>query len=125
MTYDEWIKANAPENPRGLCKEICKRMKGVFPELRLVRGHFDDPIWGKRGHWWLLEPAGTVVDPTVSQFPGGGLGEYLPWIEGAQEPTGKCMHCGELCYDHARTCSENCSKKLIASLEATRLGITP
>ena len=38
---------------RGTCKEYAEYLCAMVPELRLVRGHYHDPVWGtKEGHWW-------------------------------------------------------------------------
>lgn len=70
-----------PRRPelRGRCRELAEALVDRRPELRLVRGWYGDPDWGDCEHWWCEEPDGTVVDPTVEQFPSGhiaGLGTY-------------------------------------------------
>lgn len=112
--YDAWIAAHATE-PYGRCKELSDRMLLAFPELRQVRGHYFDAAWGEREHWWLVAPDGAVVDPTAAQFPTKGHGEYVPWQEGDPEPVGKCMNCGNYCYEHANWCSDDCAAALNAA----------
>jgi hypothetical protein len=76
----------------GRCREACAEMSAAFPELRTVRGHVIDALWGQRGHIWLETAYGTIVDPTASQFP--FLAEYLHWEPGGEVRVGRCMHCG-------------------------------
>jgi len=98
--YQAWIRENVPENPAGKCREVTRRMREAFPELRRVRGHFLD-VSGERPHWWLLDPDGDILDPTVSQFGLKGPPSpyrYLPRDEREPEPTGRCLECGELCF---------------------------
>jgi hypothetical protein len=94
-------------------------MREVFPELELRRGHYHCPIWGKRQHWWLVTPDNQTVDPTAAQFPSGGLGEYVELDESQTEPTGRCMNCGDLCFDGDTTCSAACLAELSAYYRIT------
>ena len=112
--YEKWIKANVPENPFGQCKRVCENMVVAFPELRMVRGHYYDMVWGERGHWWLVTPNGETVDPTAAQFPTKGHGVYVEWNEGDEEPTGKCPNCGTLCYGGDSCCSKECGESYVA-----------
>lgn len=98
----------------GQCEVQSKAMKEFFPELKLVRGHFDDAIRGKCEHWWLTDEQGNIIDPTRIQF--CPVGEYIPWDESAPEPTGKCPNCGEYCYHGNGTCSDKCSKEYLSYL---------
>lgn len=64
---------------RGKCKEFCEKAVLEDPTLRIVRGYYICPFWGRQEHWWTERPDSTVYDPTVLQFPSGsvpGLGEY-------------------------------------------------
>jgi hypothetical protein len=62
---------------RGKCKELAEEAVRADPSLRLVRGFYHCPIWGKQAHWWAVKPDGTVVDPSVKQFPtAGAMAEY-------------------------------------------------
>ncbi len=94
MTYTEWIVSNVPEHKDayGKCASVVKAMAEAFPELRVVKGHVFT-TWGKRAHWWLTTPNGTIVDPTVRQFE--AVGEYEPWVPGDEVRVGKCMNCGD------------------------------
>jgi hypothetical protein len=60
------------------------------PSLRLVRGFYHCPLWGKQPHWWTVKQDGTIVDPSVAQFPSYGAGEY-------EEFNGivRCEECGK------------------------------
>ena len=113
MTYDEWIECVG--HPEGRCKSVTLRMKIVFPELTRVRGHYHCWVWGKREHWWLIDPDGEIVDPTAAQFPSHGAGIYAPWKEGSPEPMGKCLNCGEYVYD-GNFCNDTCRRAFMADL---------
>lgn len=111
--YAEWITVNVGQaNVFGLCAGYTLRMLDAFPELTRVRGHYYDSAWGERAHWWLVTPDGEIVDPTASQFPSQGSGVYVPWEEGAEEPCGRCINCGDESFrsrgGDASVCSENC-----------------
>lgn len=63
-------------NTAGDCYVLSKAMASRQPELRLVRGWYYCPIWGKRQHWWCVDGNGKISDPTAAQFPSNGFGEY-------------------------------------------------
>jgi hypothetical protein len=111
--YRAWVAETVTET-YGKCKEVTEAMVAAFPELTRVRGHYMCADWGKRAHWWLVDENGEIVDPTADQFPCKGTSEYVPWEEGAEEPTGKCMNCGGYTYGSSRACSPACAKKLEA-----------
>ena len=100
----------------GRCREVCEVMLRVRPELSLVRGHYHCPIWGRREHWWLKAEDSSIVDPTASQFPSGGLGEYEEWDESRPEPTAKCLNCGDYVFGGDEFCSETCSAETVSYL---------
>jgi hypothetical protein len=112
--YADWIVDNVQDTGYGQCKEITQKMAADFPELTRVRGHYYCWAWGERAHWWLVDPNGTIIDPTAQQFPSKGKGEYLPWEEGSPEPTGMCPNCGDPCYDGQTCCSESCAQAYVA-----------
>ncbi len=63
---------------RGKCKQLSELEIEKDSTLRLVRGHYICPIWGKEAHWWCVRPDGTIVDPSVKQYPTKGVGaEYI------------------------------------------------
>ena len=113
----------------GQCKHYAQKMLDAFPELTLTRGHYICPIWGEWEHWWLtfkdscpLDPERiSIIDPTRMQFPSDGYGEYIPWTEGAAEPTGMRPNCGEYCYDGDSLCSETCERSYMAYLKGGHL----
>jgi hypothetical protein len=114
-----------PKEAYGACREVTERLAAQFPELRRVRGHYYCVTWGERAHWWLVDPEGNIVDPTASQFPSKGKGQYVEWVEGTKEPTGRCPNCGDLCYDGGYCCSENCGIAYAAycsNLQTTKFG---
>ena len=78
------------ERFRGKCKEFAEAEVAKNPELRLVRGHYYCPVWGQQAHWWCEKADGTIVDPTKSQFPSAGMGEYIEF-DGLVE----CSECGK------------------------------
>ena len=111
--HAEWIREHVKNGGYGQCLDTCLRMQQTFPELRLVSGHYDCPLWGLREHWWLVAPDDAIVDPTAEQFPSRGvMGEYIPKDPKAQEPTGRCMQCGAYCYNDESACSDACRRKL-------------
>lgn len=113
--YSAWISEHVSKT-YGTCAEVTLAMQQAFPELKRVRGHYYCAIWGQRAHWWLVAPDGSIVDPTKDQFPTKGTGFYEPWTEGAKEPTGICMNCGEYCYDGDPWCSESCGRYVCRDL---------
>ena len=113
--YAEWIAANVKDT-RGTCREVTARMAAAFPELTRVRGHYYCWVWGERAHWWLTTPDDRIIDPTAAQFPSKGNGEYVPWLEGQPEPTGRCANCGNDCFNGDTCCTEFCSNLLLESL---------
>lgn len=102
--YKNWINKHVSEH-YGKCTEATILMAKAFPELQRIRGHYVCPfVDKKREHWWLVTKKGDIVDPTAKQFLSGGNGEYIPWIEGSPEPTGKCQNCGEYAYNNNYFC---------------------
>jgi len=100
---------------RGKCKELSEAAIALDPTLRLVRGHYYCPMWGQQDHWWCEKPDGTIVDPSVNQFPSKGMGEYEEF-NGVCE----CAQCGkEVSEDEAilegryALCSENCRLRFV------------
>jgi hypothetical protein len=76
---------------RGKCKELCEEAVKADPALRLVRGWYHCPLWGKQAHWWTVKPDGTIVDPTVKQFPTKGVGAEYEEFDGTID----CEYCGK------------------------------
>lgn len=64
-----------PRRPdlRGQCQSAAKELVEQDASLRLVRGWYIDVDWGEQEHWWCERPDGTIVDPTVEQFPTGHM----------------------------------------------------
>lgn len=60
--------------------------------LRLVRGWYIDALWGEQEHWWCVNSAGEILDPTVEQFPTG----HIPELRKYREYSGiySCPGCG-------------------------------
>lgn len=96
---------------RGRCKELAEAAIAADPSLMLVRGFYLCPLWGKQAHWWCVKPDGTIVDPSVKQFPTGGVGaEYIEF-----DGTIECEYCGKgvpeekaYAYCQHRYCSYTC-----------------
>jgi len=115
--YRQWIDERVPTYAAayGKCKAVTDEMSAEFPELTRVRGHYHCDVWGERGHWWLVDASGDVVDPTSRQFPSRGQGPYTPWDDSQPEPTGRCLNCGEDVYDGSYCCGEECRLAVVRS----------
>jgi hypothetical protein len=101
---------------RGKCKEFCKQAILEDPSLKLVRGFYHDPIWGKQQHWWTIRPDGSIFDPTKKQFPSGGIKEFYEEFNGTLE----CAQCGTkikesevIPYGRYGFCSGTCRCKFV------------
>jgi len=95
---------------RGRCKELSEQAIAADPTLRLVRGYYHCPIWGRQEHWWTSRQDGTIHDPSARQFPSKGIGEY-------EEFSGicECANCGKeieeadaISYGSYAFCSSEC-----------------
>jgi hypothetical protein len=63
---------------RGQCRQLVEAACANDPALTLVRGFYICPVWGRQMHWWAKQADGTIVDPSVKQFPTAGTGaEYI------------------------------------------------
>ena len=74
---------------RGKCKELAEEAVQADHSLRLVRGFNDCPMWGKQAHWWAVKLDGSIVDPSVKQFPTAGAGAEYVEFDGQAE----CEYC--------------------------------
>lgn len=75
----------------GCCYEESAALVADDPTLRLVRGWYHCPMWGQREHWWVTRSDGSILDPTVDQFPTRGNGaEYVEYTG-----TMPCEYCGK------------------------------
>jgi hypothetical protein len=95
---------------RGKCKVLSELAVSADSSLKLVKGWYDCPFWGRQEHWWAIRANGEVVDPTKDQFPSGGEGEYVPFSGFYY-----CKQCGEevleenvVPYGHHVFCSDTC-----------------
>jgi hypothetical protein len=124
MTYQDWITSYIASNNGivyGKCSVAVQEMIKVFPELKIVRGHIFDLMWGRRSHWWLSTADGEIIDPTKSQFP--CVVEYEEWLPGTEVRVGKCMNCGNEIFAivdsldepiiNKSVCSDECEKELM------------
>lgn len=101
---------------RGRCKELSEKLAKGNPNLRLVRGHYYCPQWGKQAHWWCEDKiTGKIVDMTVDQFPEPHIGEYVEF-----NGICTCEQCGkEFPEEEAHIngnyacCSYRCAMKLV------------
>lgn len=76
---------------RGKCKEMAKEAVSLDPSLKLVRGFYHCPLWGKQQHWWTVRQNGDIYDPSCRQFPTKGAGAFYEEFDGMIE----CDYCGE------------------------------
>ena len=100
---------------RGKCKEFVDEAVELDPSLKAVRGYYHCPLWGKQQHWWCVRGDGSIYDPTVKQFPSGGIGEY-------EEFNGiiTCAECGKEVREEMATfdgrygfCSTACNMRFV------------
>lgn len=113
--YQAWIVATCAtfEAAYGQCHKMAEALVTVFPELRIAKGFYHDPLWGRRQHGWCVDPEGRIVDPTSHQFPSAGFAEYEELS--AEEiplraPTGVCMTCGVDTYQGKTFCGDSCQR---------------
>jgi hypothetical protein len=77
LTEDSLTPAEGYAKFRGRCKAMSEALVAADPTLRLVRGHYYDAAWGgDQGHWWCVDTADKIIDPTAAQFPSNGTGIY-------------------------------------------------
>jgi hypothetical protein len=110
--YEVWMRANVPQTIQGQtakCVEFCKAMVEQFPELRIKRG----VVWSAMNpdnyldvakeypHMWLLDPTGTIIDPTRMQFALIGWLEYRAFPDEGSTMH-RCMYCGKYFTDECR-----------------------
>lgn len=133
--YQDYINKNFPTfaETYGKCQEASEAMKLAFPELTIVKGYVWAGAWGKRGHWWLVDENGGIVDPTAKQFT-SGVGSYEPWVPGSEVRVGKCMNCGDEIWESLDSledvkiksiCSEECADDFQKYLEWECEGYPP
>lgn len=109
--YADWIKENYPTKDSAFCAcaTATAQMVSAFPELKRERGHVYLALSGERTHWWCVAPDSVIIDPTAHQWDEPIL-QYEPYVvdEELGEPIGKCMECGELCYEKVPGASSCC-----------------
>lgn len=100
---------------RGKCKQFCEDLIKEDPTLTLVRGWYQCPVWGDQEHWWCKKPDGTVVDPTILQFPQPAIGVYKEFtgmcpceVCGTETPEEETIFMGRY-----PCCSDTCAKRLV------------
>lgn len=98
---------------RGKCKEVSEAACANDPTLALVRGWYDDPIWGSQEHWWCERHDGTIVDLTARQFPVPGITALYRRFEGVYP----CAECGvdvpEANLVEGHCCSGRCFGRMV------------
>jgi hypothetical protein len=101
----------------GTCKEACEALVAADSSLVLVRGYYECPMWGDRQHWWCKRDDGSIVDPTVKQFPTAGICATYREYHGEPVP---CEECGrDVAEDDMITlgnfvvCSNRCAMRLV------------
>ena len=113
------MSSEGPENGeqaallRGKCEEFSRAAVEADPTLRLVRGWYVDPHWGRQEHWWTVRPDGTIYDPTSGQFPMGGVADWYEEFVGVYP----CQECGvevpEADLYGGMTCSGECYGRMV------------
>ena len=102
---------------RGKCKEFCDALILERPDLELVRGHYYEPHWSREEpHWWCVDSEGLIIDPTVKQFPSGGIKEFYTQYSGFSD----CEECSKsipeaeiIMQGRFTVCSTQCAMKLV------------
>jgi hypothetical protein len=96
---------------RGKCKELAEAACAKDFTLKLVRGWYHCPIWGKQAHWWAVSLDRAIIDPSVRQFPTAGVGADYEEYDGNIE----CEFCNKVVaesaaylYAHHAYCSYTC-----------------
>jgi hypothetical protein len=80
LTYDEALKLahdhfHNPVNLTGRCHDYC-RFISDYIGYKIVGGYYIDNKGFKNPHYWLEDEAGTIYDPTESQFGCVGEGKW-------------------------------------------------
>lgn len=97
---------------RGKCEPYAREAVAADPTLRLVRGWYLDPVWGRQAHWWTVRADGTIHDPTAAQFPMGGVAEWYEEYQGVFP----CAHCGTVVPEadsYCGCCSYTCYERMV------------
>lgn len=122
MTYTNWIAQHYPTamSAARQCEQATLNIIRDFPELTRVRGlaSVKEPYGlppTKTPHWWCVDKEGKIIDPTAHQYPTEIL-KYEPVNKMLGEPTGRCMNCGEITYNHKNFCREFCEQNYIHDL---------
>lgn len=99
---------------RGKCEEYARVAAETDPSLRLVRGWYFDPTWGRQEHWWTERADGTIHDPTAAQFPMGGVAAWYEEYDG----TFPCEGCGRTVHEddpgrYMTNCTSRCYGRMV------------
>lgn len=101
---------------RGKCKELSQQAVAADPSLELVRGTYVCPMWGEQHHWWCKTADGTIVDPSVAQFPTKGIGAEYVEFDGIVH----CANCHQAVPEEHATfdgryafCSTKCNMRFV------------
>lgn len=95
------------------CRALATRAAEADPSLTVRWGWYTDPEWGTEEHWWCVDQAGEIVDPTAAQFPSNGSGVYTPMTD-----TPACEICGrEVDHDQfvnvGPICGSDCYRAMV------------
>lgn len=110
-----------------MCGVFTRLFAERFKSLKVVPGYYlTSPEGASRGeHWWLVDSAGAIVDPTADQFPEREHGHYLPYDPRIHMVVkGKCLCCGVLLYskEGSAPCSLGCDEELAAEFDCLLTG---
>ena len=102
---------------QAMCGVFTRAFQERFPSLRRIAGYYFCTAsgWSYGEHWWLLDNAGQVIDPTADQFPCQGHGRYEPYSPFKHKVLkGKCPCCGRGLYSRegGYPCSLPCDQEL-------------
>lgn len=128
--YREWIQGYLHRNdPLGRCAEATKALVEAFPQLRRVAGEITvqgpfNTIHREIQHWWCVDEAGKVVDPTARQY--FRVLEYYPYPEdhpAFTRPRRVCANCGQAHYgDDETVCSDECGEEYAKAITRSARG---
>lgn len=112
------LEVNNYTTYRGKCREFCEELIQENPTYTIHRGHYYCPIWGKQEHWWCKNSEGTIIDPTVKQFPSWTYADSSFYEEFDGICT--CEECGKAVLEEEAifmgryaTCSRICASRLV------------
>lgn len=110
-----------------MCGTFTRIFAERFPSLRRVPGYYYDRPdgWSHGEHWWLVDQAGRIIDPTADQFPTREQGHYVAYDPRLHcLPKGKCPCCCASLYSSEGQvpCSPGCDEELAREYELEQWG---